>query len=655
LKLGVWLFEVLVVFGFMASGLSFVLPERTTVLWAWSARVEGGRVSFNDVTRLSDGIYVVGGASVGTQPTKWGFWKVDPETGESVLQKNGEEGELTRITTDGSRLYATGYLTGNQSSFKLLTLAFDPQGNVLWEKVWEESDMGLQRGTGLTCFGNYLYVVGYGTWQEKGTEAIVLKYDKAGDLVWAKAAGGGNDYVARGVAVFENKVYVVGSVTNNSSPQRNTDGYVLVMSQDGEQIDHFAWGGPGDDWFNDVVADDALYLVGQVTAESGDVQLVAVRMHVGHEVDWYKTFGGSWNTTAYSADIHNGRLHIVGKTWAFDNATYPVYLQLALNGTQVFNSVIPHLTDDPHSWFCGVHSEEGKTYLVATSFDRYLEPVRGSLVAYETLYNLTVCLPASDCWASVNGSKKTGSSVRFEVSGDNCTLEVDPKIENLWTTQTFSKWNDGNTNNPRVLEVAEDTVLTAIYSAEPNWVPIGAVGGSALVLLVAWYVLRVFLKPKTETRAKSARRGGSMTWKNNDSKSVAEQTTKAKPHAFICYSHQDASFVDELARDLSSKGVGIWLDKREIMVGDSITGRISEGIGQNDYLIIVLSKASVGSEWVQRELNAALMKELQKRSVVVLPLLLEDCQIPPLIADKKYADFRRDHSVGLAELLARFD
>jgi len=90
-------------------------------------------------------------------------------------------------------------------------------------------------------------------------------------------------------------------------------------------------------------------------------------------------------------------------------------------------------------------------------------------------------------------------------------------------------------------------------------------------------------------------------------------------------------------------------------VGDSITGRISEGIGQNDYLIIVLSKASVGSEWVQRELNAALMKELQKRSVVVLPLLLEDCQIPPLIADKKYADFRRDHSVGLAELLARFD
>jgi hypothetical protein len=134
-----------------------------------------------------------------------------------------------------------------------------------------------------------------------------------------------------------------------------------------------------------------------------------------------------------------------------------------------------------------------------------------------------------------------------------------------------------------------------------------------------------------------------------------EQPPGAKSRAFICYSHQDSSFVNRLVGDLSSKGIRTWLDKWEIKVGDSITGKISEGIGQNDYLIIVLSEASVKSEWVKRELNAALMKELKRKSVVVLPLLLEDCDIPPLVADKKYADFRQGYDAGLAELLARFD
>jgi len=131
-------------------------------------------------------------------------------------------------------------------------------------------------------------------------------------------------------------------------------------------------------------------------------------------------------------------------------------------------------------------------------------------------------------------------------------------------------------------------------------------------------------------------------------------TAEVKSHVFVCYSHQDSSFVDRLVQDLSSRGIEPWIDKWGIRVGDSIVERINEGIRKNDYLIIVLSRASVKSEWVKKELNAALMKELNRKSVVVLPILLEECEIPPLIADKKYADFRQSYDAGLAELLDRF-
>ncbi len=66
----------------------------------------------------------------------------------------------------------------------------------------------------------------------------------------------------------------------------------------------------------------------------------------------------------------------------------------------------------------------------------------------------------------------------------------------------------------------------------------------------------------------------------------------------------------------------------------------------------MLSTASIGSEWVQRELGAALQRELEERKVFILPVLIEDCEIPPLLRDKRYADFREDYAQGLADLLA---
>ena len=49
--------------------------------------------------------------------------------------------------------------------------------------------------------------------------------------------------------------------------------------------------------------------------------------------------------------------------------------------------------------------------------------------------------------------------------------------------------------------------------------------------------------------------------------------------------------------------------------------------------------------------DAGLMRELDERRVVVLPLLLEDCQIPTFLREKMYADFRTNFDDGLNEIL----
>ncbi len=68
-------------------------------------------------------------------------------------------------------------------------------------------------------------------------------------------------------------------------------------------------------------------------------------------------------------------------------------------------------------------------------------------------------------------------------------------------------------------------------------------------------------------------------------------------------------------------------------------------------MLVVLSRASVESEWCKKELSSGLIRELEEKRVVVIPVLIEECEIPPFLRDKLYADFRRNFDEGLRDLL----
>lgn len=121
--------------------------------------------------------------------------------------------------------------------------------------------------------------------------------------------------------------------------------------------------------------------------------------------------------------------------------------------------------------------------------------------------------------------------------------------------------------------------------------------------------------------------------------------------AFLSHSSKDKLFVRQLASDLTASGINVWLDEQMIKVGDSIAEKIGQGLAASDFFLIVLSEHSVNSDWVKKELNQALVGEIESRQVKVLPLKLSDCGIPESIKDKKYADFSINYAKGLQELL----
>jgi hypothetical protein len=120
---------------------------------------------------------------------------------------------------------------------------------------------------------------------------------------------------------------------------------------------------------------------------------------------------------------------------------------------------------------------------------------------------------------------------------------------------------------------------------------------------------------------------------------------------FISYSHSDELIVNKLAAHLVKHNANVWVDTWELNVGDSILNRVQDAIQESSALLVVLSKTSVESEWCKKELSAGLMRELDEKRVVVLPVLVEDCKIPLFLREKMYADLRTDFDRGLHKVL----
>jgi hypothetical protein len=109
---------------------------------------------------------------------------------------------------------------------------------------------------------------------------------------------------------------------------------------------------------------------------------------------------------------------------------------------------------------------------------------------------------------------------------------------------------------------------------------------------------------------------------------------------FLSHNHRDKPFARHLAAELKKRGVQVWLDEAEIKVGDSLIKKIQEGLDKMEYVGVILSSNSVGSAWVEKELEIAMYREINGRRVKVLPILFDDCQLPSFLIAKAYADFR---------------
>jgi len=121
-------------------------------------------------------------------------------------------------------------------------------------------------------------------------------------------------------------------------------------------------------------------------------------------------------------------------------------------------------------------------------------------------------------------------------------------------------------------------------------------------------------------------------------KSDVSNSKTASPSVFLSHSHKDKSIVQRICRDLRARGITVWLDSAEMSVGDSLIRKISQAVKETDFVAAIISNSSVTSEWVLTELSQAMNKEINQKKVVILPIRIDDCEMPPFLEAKYSID-----------------
>jgi len=106
------------------------------------------------------------------------------------------------------------------------------------------------------------------------------------------------------------------------------------------------------------------------------------------------------------------------------------------------------------------------------------------------------------------------------------------------------------------------------------------------------------------------------------------------PKVFISHASEDKErFVSDFATKLRAKGIDAWLDRWEMLPGDSLVQKIfEEGIKNAQAVIIVLSKNSINKPWVREELDASVVRRINGASKVIpIVIDLEPDEVPEVL------------------------
>jgi formylglycine-generating enzyme required for sulfatase activity len=114
---------------------------------------------------------------------------------------------------------------------------------------------------------------------------------------------------------------------------------------------------------------------------------------------------------------------------------------------------------------------------------------------------------------------------------------------------------------------------------------------------------------------------------------------------FLSYAREDEMQVRSVYRRLVDAEFEVWMDKIDLLPGQRWQQEIPRAIRNSDFILIFFSKNSVAKRgYIQREFRLALdtLEEMPPDTIHVIPIRLDDCQIPEQFHPLQWSDLSEE-------------
>jgi hypothetical protein len=261
-----------------------------------------------DTSYGSHDFFVIKTDSVGQVVWKKNFGGSDWDAAYSVVQTNSHDFILA------GRTLSTDYdISFSHGNWDIWAIKIDSIGNLIWEKTYGGSAFeGVWDIAEVTP--NSFLLAGYSSSQNDDLgagfgqiDAVVLKIDSLGNLIWLTQFGGNNNDILYDLEILPNGDVVAVGSTNSDNGQivtnyGGTDAWVVWIDAQGNLISNKTYGGSLTDGFQNVLLLDQGNLLFTGTSSSSDNDVTnnygqedfwVVKADSQGTILWQKNYGGS--------------------------------------------------------------------------------------------------------------------------------------------------------------------------------------------------------------------------------------------------------------------------------------------------------------------------------------------------------------------------
>jgi hypothetical protein len=102
---------------------------------------------------------------------------------------------------------------------------------------------------------------------------------------------------------------------------------------------------------------------------------------------------------------------------------------------------------------------------------------------------------------------------------------------------------------------------------------------------------------------------------------------------FVSYSRVNKQFAIRLASELKSAGFSVWMDQFDIPTGARWDDEIEKALRECQIFLFIITPASIASDNAKDEMGYAI-----DHDKYILPVLLEECEVPLRLRRMQYVD-----------------